>query len=440
MATEDFAMIGFVGLSHLGLTTGISIASRGFDVLGFDPDPALISNLQARKLPVFEPKLDDLLASSQEKGKTHFTSNVRDLSACDLVYIAIDVKTDQNNQSDLGPLRALIVEACAYMKKGTTLVIHSQVPPGFCRELNEALRKLDITLFYQVEVLIFGRAVERVLEPERYIVGSSDPGAPLPESYAKLLGHFACPILNMRYESAELCKISINMFLISSVSMSNQLGELSEKIGADWNEIAAALRLDRRIGPYAYLSPGLGISGGNLERDMATVIRLGRETGADVTLSETLSRDSQYRRDWVLRKLHAEVLSQTEKPMVALWGLAYKANTKSIKNSPSIQLLSDLQGVSVQAYDPEVESTALGPKVKQVSSAREASSGADVLVVMTPWSEFGTAPIREVLAGMRKRVIIDPFGVLQGREREFTVGTRYIRLGKAEAVYDQSSV
>jgi len=117
-------------------------------------------------------------------------------------------------------------------------------------------------LFYQVETLIFGQAVERALAPERVIVGCRDPKAALPEPYSTYLKAFDCPILPMRYESAELSKISINVCLVASIGATNMMAELCEGIGADWSEIVPALRLDRRIGRHAYLAPGLGIAGG----------------------------------------------------------------------------------------------------------------------------------------------------------------------------------
>src|SRR3970282_1279053 len=153
------------------------------------------------------------------------------------------------------------------------IVVLAQVPPAFTRGKQRPGR----LLYYQVETLIFGRAVERALQPERYIVGCADPALPLPPAYQGFLQAHGCPILPMRYESAELAKISINMFLVASVSTANTLAELCEKTGAEWSEIVPALKLDKRIGPHSYLAPGLGIAGGNLERDLATVCRFADE-------------------------------------------------------------------------------------------------------------------------------------------------------------------
>ena len=190
-------------------------------------------------------------------------------------------------------------------------------------------------LYYQVETLVFGRAVERAMQPERYIIGCASPDQPLDARYSLLLGAFSCPILPMRYESAELAKISINMCLVASVTVANTLAELCENIGADWSEIVPALKLDRRIGPYSYLTPGLGIAGGNLERDLATVERLAAEHSTDASIVRAWTHNSRHRRDWAARTIRTALLNSKPEATIAVWGLAYKENTHSIKNSPS---------------------------------------------------------------------------------------------------------
>ena len=161
----------------------------------------------------------------------------------------------------------------------------------------------------------------------------------------------------MRFESAELAKISINMCLVSSVSTANTLAELCEKIGADWSEIVPALKLDKRIGHYSYLAPGLGIAGGNLERDLATVCNFADEYGTDAGVVRSWIANSRHRRDWALRTLQAELLSKAKDPVIAVLGLAYKQDTHSIKNSPSLALLEHLKDCQVRVYDPVVPAT-----------------------------------------------------------------------------------
>ena len=228
------------------------------------------------------------------------------------------------------------------------MVVLCQVPPGFTRRLPLPPERL----FYQVETLVFGRAVERATRPERYMVGCADPAKPLPKPFATLLGAFGCPILPMRYESAELAKIAINCCLVASVTVANTLAELSERIGADWSEIMPALKLDARIGRHAYLAPGFGLAGGNLERDLATITRLAAATGCEASVIAACIANSHHRRDWALRVLHSEVLSHSRDALIGILGLAYKENTHSTKNSPSLALISALAALAAQALRP----------------------------------------------------------------------------------------
>ena len=254
------------------------------------------------------------------------------------IYVSPDIPTDDSATSDLAAIEGLLDTAMDAARDDAVVVVLSQVPPGFTRQHQKSGR----LLLYQVETLVFGRAVERATRPERFIVGCPDPECPLPPPLATFLASFDCPILPMRFESAELCKIAINCCLAATVTVANTLAETCERIGADWSEIAPALKLDRRIGAYSYLSPGLGIAGGNIERDLATVIRLSREHGTDAGAIRAFVANSAYRKDWALRTLHDALLGKTPNAKLAVLGLAYKENTHSVKNSPSIALIENL--------------------------------------------------------------------------------------------------
>jgi len=420
-------VIGFLGLSHLGLVSAAAAAAKGFDVVGFDGDAAHVERLGRGELPVVEPGLPELLA--EVAGRLRLTADASKLAACDLLYVAVDVPTAPDDTSDPEPVARLVALAAEVAAPGAVVVVLSQVEPGFTRTHRDAVERDGRTLCYQVETLIFGRAVERALEPERFIVGCADPDAPLPAALKEHLAAFGCPVLPMRYESAELCKIAINAFLVSTISTTNTLAELCERIGADWGEIAPALRLDRRIGPYAYLAPGLGIGGSNLSRDLATIDRLARATGADAGLVGTWRTHALHRTDWPLALLHERVLASVDEPRVALWGLSYKENTQSTRNSPGLRLartLADAE-IEVAAYDPEAEPVTIdSPTFTRVALPLDACAGADALVVATPWPAFANP--EEVAHALRGRLVVDPYGVLDGGACR-AAGLEHVRLG-----------
>ncbi len=320
---------------------------------------------------------------------------------------------------------ALIDSVAQKLGPQALLVVLCQVPPGFTRGIKLAPSRL----YYQVETLVFGRAVERATLPERFIVGCADPATPLPASYKAFLDAFGCPILKMRYESAELAKIAINCCLVASVSVANTLADLSERIGADWHEIAPALKLDKRIGAFSYLAPGLGIAGGNLERDLATVLRMAEATGSEAGTIAAFVKNSRARRDWVLRVLHRDVLSKTPDPVIGVLGLAYKENTHSIKNSPSLALIANLTPWKLKVFDPVVKPEAANhPRAEGAATALKAAEGVDVLAIMTPWPEFKTLKPADIAKAMKGRAIIDPYRVLDGREC-VAAGLDYFTLG-----------
>jgi UDPglucose 6-dehydrogenase len=305
-------------------------------------------------------------------------------------------------------------------------VMLSQVPPGYTRALGV---RPPGQLYYQVETLVFGLAVERATKPERYIIGCADPTAPLETRFRAVLDAFGCPILPMRYESAELAKISINCCLVASVTVANTLAEVCERIGADWSEIAPALKLDRRIGPYAYLSPGLGIAGGNLERDLATVARLAAAHGTEAGLIAAWQRNSRYRRDWPLRQLLARVLARVDEPVIGILGVTYKENTRSIKNSPAVALIKALPSCRLRVFDPEVRAEALWhPRLTVAGDALSVCDGADALVIMTPWPQFRALKPADVAGRLRGRVVVDPFSMLDWAALAAT-GLEHVVLG-----------
>jgi UDPglucose 6-dehydrogenase len=417
-------VIGFAGMTHLGINSAAATAARGFTVLGYDQDSGVIERLLAEQLPVVEPGLPELIAENGER--LAFTADAADLRRCDIVYIAADVPTDDAAKSDLRPIQGLIDRVTANLRDDALLVILCQVPPGFTR----ALRMVPPErLIYQVETLIFGRAVERAMHPERFIVGCADPALPLPARYRELLEAFGCPILQMRYESAELAKISINFCLVASIGVANTLAEVSESVGADWSEIVPALRLDRRIGQYAYLSPGLGIAGGNLERDLRTVLGLSEGKQIDTGIVAAWIANSAHRKNWCWRVLKERLLEHDPKARIAVLGLAYKENTHSIKNSPALALLAHLTDRDVRVHDPVVPAS-VAPFARGCADPMSCVEEADAVVITTPWPQYRELTSADLARAMRGRLLVDPFRLIDPKEAA-AAGFEYHALGMA---------
>lgn len=396
-------IVGFLGLTHLGIVYSSVTANRGVSVVQFDPDSAVTTRLENGQLGVSEPGLEELWSRSTTSRK--LSCNPADLSACDLLFVVADVATDEAGRSNLDRIRQLAHIAFQYSRPETPIVIRSQVPPGFCRGLTDSGR----TVYYHVETLVFADAVGRASAPDRHIIGVADVDLPLSAAYREWLELFRAPLHIMSFESAELAKIAINLFLAASVSTTNSLAELCERVGANWDEIVPSLQADARIGSHAYLRPGLGISGGNLERDLKSFVELARGAGSDCRVIESFIVNSEYRKGVVSRRL--EELELPKGSVVGMLGLAYKPGTASTKNSPSIKVIQENPNLRFVVHDPSVRDLE-AHNVVHASDVDEVLNSADVLLVMTPWSDYEI--LNERAAELRtKKMIIDPFSVIK---------------------------
>jgi len=396
-------IIGFVGLSHLGLVSLCAAANKGCNVIAYDlhVDAKLIN---ANKISINEPGLNSIFKKNKKRIK--ITKNIQDLSKCDLIYISKDVPTNSNGKSDLKPIKK-IVKYLSFLYKKPILIILSQVNPGFTRKIKWNKKKL----FYQVETLVFGNALKRALKPERIIIGSNNSNEKIDPKLKSFLNKFKCPILNMNYESAELAKISINMFLVSSITTTNLLSELSTRIGAHWTDISKALKLDRRIGRHAYLDPGLGISGGNLERDVNSVIQMNKKMNLDNRMFEYWKKKSGYYKNWPIRKF-LELKKKIRINNISILGLTYKPDTDSLKNSPSLEIISKLKKeYSLTLYDPIIKSLT-SKNYNFSNSIIDAVKDSDLIFIMTPWKQFKILNSKKITKMLSRKIIIDPFDVI----------------------------
>ena len=399
--------IGFVGMTHLGLCYLAACAHKKFAVKGFDLDREKINNLNNLILEHDEPMLKKIL--NKNKKKIRFSKNFRELNKLDIVFISLDVKTNNYGEADFRPLLNLINKVKKNINKKANLVILSQVRPGFTTKINFEKKRL----FYQVETLIFGQAISRAINPERIIVGSFN-NKEINKKYRTFLNKFQCPIIKMNYESAELSKISINIFLASSISISNMLARTCKNISADWSQVVTALKLDKRIGPHAYLKPGLGISGGNLERDLFSIKKIMQSDNHGKNIINSFIKNSEYMKDWVYRILNKKLKKNM---IIGILGLAYKDNTNSTKNSPSIKLLKKIKSNKVLAYDP-IAKVKNYKNFKQLKDIKIVLKKSHLILLMTDWKN--TIKLNNFMKkiNLKSKIAIDPYNLIKSPMRK----------------------
>jgi len=415
--------IGFVGLTHLGLNYLAASSEKGFNVIGVDLSNEKINRLKKFDIEYDEPNLKKIIIKN--KKKIFFSSNLKDLKDCRIVFISPDVPTDSKGRSNFSSLKKLVSSSLKLLNKKSILVILSQVYPGFTRSI-----KLDrARLYYQVETLIFGEAMFRALKPERIIIGCDSSETKINRFLLNYLNNFKCPIIKMKYESAELTKISINILLASSITSTNMLSEVCEKVSADWNEIKPALQLDQRIGKKAYLKPGLGISGGNVERDIYSIHSLLEKSKKPLSIIKAFQQNSKYMKSWVYRILKREkFFFRKDKLNIGILGLAYKENTNFIKNSPTLHLLKDLKNIKTKIYDPKAKLKYKNKNCDEVKNINFLIKSSNLIIIMTPWKEF--YKINKILNAQKNRkiVLIDPYRVVNFKKiqkknfKYFTIG------------------
>jgi len=268
----------------------------------------------------------------------------------------------------------------------------SQVPIGYYRQLESRIKKhrptLKFNLYHLVDTIIMTNAIERFIHPERIIIGANDSQnfSSQINSFLKL---FNCPIFRMSFESAEITKAAINLYLANTVTFANTLSDFCENCKADINDIIPALQTDKRIGPFAYLRPTLKIAGGHLERDLMMFNRVAKKLNINPGIVKYIIKENNIRYKWAEDKLNKYLFKNIKKPTICIWGLSYKKNTDSTVNAASINIIKNLHNKSkIQVYDPmaKMPKNILG--FTRFANKYTALKGANCLLVLTEWDEF----------------------------------------------------
>ena len=393
--------IGYCGMSHLGLNYLATSAIKNFEVIGYDSDKKHIDNLKKNIFQIKEPGLENALRKN--KKKIMFTSQIEELKKCKLIFISLDIKTDTKNNSDYKEIFKLIHEIMNKLSHKFSLVILSQVYPGFTSKL----KKKNIKIFYQVETLIFGKALNCAINPSRIIIGSKSKN--ISGAYAQYLKKFQCEKIITNLETAEFTKIAINLYLISNLTLTNTLNNISNNIGARWKDVQHSLRLDKRIGKYSYLKPGMGIASGNLERDLMTILNISSLENHSKNLFSLWKKISLYHEDWIIRNLNDIKINFKD---INLLGITYKPQTNSLKNSVAIKIIKRLKNIRFHCYDPEIKTT---PKIKNLFLYQNMNTNfikSKILIIATNHEIFKRKKFQKLIKLKNIKYVIDPFGIL----------------------------
>jgi UDPglucose 6-dehydrogenase len=407
--------IAVYGLWHLGCVTAAGLAEAGHDVIGLDEDAEAVAALRQGRAPLHEPGLDDLIAKELAAGRLSFTTEVRDaLARAEVVWITLDTPVDDQDEADVRWVRERIERLRPEVRPDMLVLLSSQVPVGFTAALASDWASLGVDVAYSPENLRLGQALERFRHASRTVVGTTSdrPRARL----EALLGPFCERLLWMSAESAEMSKHAVNAFLATSAVFANELARIGERLGADARAVQLALKTEPRIGPGAYVAPGPPLAGGTLPRDLRYLSGFGRALGVPTPLLSGVLESDDRHRDWV-REVVIDHLPAEGSPCVTLLGLTYKAGTSTLRRSPAIALAKALasRGVDLRAHDPAVKESPADFPARLVGTPREALSGADVAVVLTPWPALQKLGVADFVDVMRRPCVVDPTWCLAER-------------------------
>lgn len=427
-AAGDFPEIVVLGLWHLGCVTAACCA-RHFQVTGLDFDESLIAKLNSGKAPLFEPGLDDLIATGLASHKLRFTADAR--SACaraGILWVCYDTPVNENDESDVESVLANVRKALAHFAAGGLVLISAQLPVGTCAKLEQEFPKFEFAC--SPENLRLGKAIESFEKAERVIVGlRGDRKKALLE---KLFAPFSRQILFMRVESAEMVKHALNSFLALSIAFINEIARLCEHVGADAKEVSQGLKSEPRIGPRAYLGPGGPFAGGTLARDVVSLTKLSIARHEKISVIPAIKQSNDLHRGWAFGRLKS-LLGDLRGKKIAILGLTYTTNTDTLRRSAAVELCEQLlkAKASVTAFDPAVKT--LPDELKAVSlstDVAEALKGADAAVVCTEWPPFRQADWPKIALRMRGKIFIDTNRFLEN-ELKSIAGIRHFSVGRS---------
>ena len=434
--------ITMLGAGYVGLVSGACFADFGHKVHCIDTDRSKIEALNAGRIPIFEPGLDDLVASNRRQGRLSFGMDLAAAVAeADAVFIAVGTPSRRGDGfADLSYVYAAARDIAEAMSRYTLVVTKSTVPVGTGDEVERLIRAArpdaDFSVASNPEFLREGAAISDFKRPDRIVIGVNDERAAsvLAEVYRPLYLNQA-PILKTDRRTAELTKYAANAFLATKITFINEIADLCEKVGADVQQVARGIGLDNRIGAK-FLHAGPGYGGSCFPKDTLALVKTAQDAGAPVRLVETVVAVNDQRKRAMARKIVAACDGSVRGKTIALLGLTFKPNTDDMRDSPALAIAAGLQdgGAVVRAFDPEGMHLArpLLPDVIFAADAYDCATGADALVIVTEWDAFRALDFRTLKSVMAQPSIIDLRNIYAA-DRLKSQGFRYVSVGRPDA-------
>ena len=415
--------VSVIGAGYVGLVTAACLADVGNDVLCIDIDAAKIDRLGRFEIPIHEPGLDRLVERNAAAGRLRFSTSYDDAVAhATLIFIAVGTPSGEDGSADLSHVIACAHELGKHIERDSLIVVKSTVPVGtndqvrtaVRSQLGERGRQTSVTTASNPEFLKEGFAVEDFMKPDRIIIGVDDAQS------AEVMRQLYAPfnrnrdrMIVMDIRSAEFTKYAANCMLAVRISFMNEMANLADRLGVDIEHVRHGIGSDPRIGPH-FLYAGAGFGGSCFPKDLRALVRTAAQHDEPTEMLAAAVQVNARQHRVLAAKISRFFDGELKGRTIALWGLAFKANTDDIREAPSLSLIDVLtsSGAKVRAYDPVAQTNARAVlnrnrDVELVNSAEAALKHADVLVVITEWLEFRSPNFDELARTLRAKAIFD---------------------------------
>lgn len=433
--------IAVIGAGYVGLVSGACFADFGHSVVCADLDQSKIDALGRGEIPIFEPGLEQIVATNVASGRLTFTIDVKAaVSAAAVVFIAVGTPSRRGDgHADLSYVHSAARTIAEALDGYTVVVTKSTVPVGTGDEVERIIRETnpdaDFAVVSNPEFLREGAAIEDFKHPDRIVVGVENERARevMREVYRPLFLNRS-PLLYVSRRTAELIKYAANGFLAMKITFINEMADLCEAVGADVQEVARGIGLDNRIGSK-FLNAGPGYGGSCFPKDTLALVKTAQDHESPVRLMETTVSINDNRKRAMARKVIAACGGNVRGKTIALLGLTFKPNTDDMRDAPSISIVQALQdhGALIRAYDPEgmdVAST-IFENVTYARDAYDAAEKADALVIVTEWEAFRALDLGRMKALLNAPVIVDLRNIYQVAEMQ-KLGFEYSSIGRSD--------
>lgn len=434
--------IAIVGTGYVGLVSGACFAEMGIDVTCVDIDQAKIERLRAGDIPIYEPGLDELVLRNTQEGRLHFTTRLADcLDGVEAVFSAVGTPPDEDGSADLRYVLEVAREVGRHMQHYLVVVTKSTVPVGTARKVEAAIReelsKRGVDIPFDVasnpEFLKEGSAIKDFMSPDRVVVGVES------EKARELMTRLYTPFMLNNFRviftdvpSAEMIKYAANSMLATRISFMNDIANLCELVGADVNQVRKGIGSDTRIGSK-FLYPGCGYGGSCFPKDVKALVQTAEQNGYDMRVLKAVEEVNERQKSVLFEKLRRHY-GDLQGKTIALWGLAFKAETDDMREATSLVTIRHLleAGCTVRVFDPAAMDEArrrLGDAVIYASDIYDAAKGADALLLLTEWKQFRLPSWARVHNLMRNPIVFDGRNIYDPAEMRKN-GFEYYSIGR----------